>query len=185
MPREQKWNPKTAEERLDRLESHTEIRQLASRYALAVDTRNLDDLVELFPEDVQVGRDQRGREAMKAWFARTLSTFGDSIHFVGNHVIDFDGPDEAHGVVTCRDELEKGGEWHVGVIQYWDGYLRRNGRWYFKRRKLHRWYMVDAPLRPFHGAGTEADNRNLSVAQLPDAWPSWAKFWGGLGRKPR
>lgn len=185
MPRQDKWMPKSAEERLDRIESLEQIRQLPHRYALGVDTRNLDDLVELFVEDVQVGRDQRGREAMKAWFAETLSRFADSIHFVGNHVIDLDGPDEAHGVVTCRDELERGSEWHVGFIQYWDQYLRQNGRWYFKRRRLHRWYMVDALARPHHGAGGAADNQALSVAQLPDAWPSWGKFWKERGKAPR
>jgi hypothetical protein len=184
MPRQDQWMPKTSDERLDRLESYTQIRQLASRYALAVDTRNLDDLVELFPEDVQVGKDKRGRAAMKTWFAQTLSRFADSIHVVANHVIDFDSPDEAHGVVYCRDELEKGGEWQVGMIQYWDRYVRRGGSWYFNRRKLHRWYIVDALQRPRHGAGVDGDQA-LSIAQIPDAWPSWGKFWTERGRAPR
>jgi len=185
MPRQDKWVPKTADERLDRLESLEQIRQLPHRYALAVDTRNLDDLVELFVEDVQVGRDKSGRPAMKAWFGDTLARFADSIHFVGNHVIDLDSPDEASGVVTCSDQLEKGPEWHIGYIQYWDQYLRRDGRWYFKRRKLHRWYIVDALARPHHGGGLEADKQALSVNQLPDAWPSWGRFWQGRGRAPR
>src|SRR5580692_8218703 len=91
-------NPQTMEERLERLESLEQIRQLAHRYALAVDTRNLDDLVELFVDDVRVGRAKRGRDELKAWFAESLARFGDSIHFVGNQVIDLDSADEAHGV---------------------------------------------------------------------------------------
>lgn len=185
MPRQDKWVPKTLEERLDRLKSLDEIRQLPHRYALAVDSRNVDDLTELFPEDVQVGKDKHGRAELRAWWMQTLSNMADSVHFVGNHVIDLDSPDEAQGVVTCRDELEKGGEWHIGYIQYWDQYVRKSGRWYFKRRKLHRWYMVDALQRPVHGAGIQADNKALSVAQLPDAWPSWAKYWSEMGRSPR
>jgi hypothetical protein len=47
--------------RLDRLESLDEIRQLVARYALALDMRDLDALCGLFPEDVRVGRDGRGR----------------------------------------------------------------------------------------------------------------------------
>jgi hypothetical protein len=180
-----RWEPKNPEERLDRLESIEQIRQLAHRYALAVDTRNLDDLVELFVEDVQVGRNKRGREAMKAWFAQSLSRFGDTIHFVGNHVIDFIARDQARGVVTCRDELEIDQEWRVGFIQYWDEYTRRDGHWRFSRRRLHRWYMVDACERPSHGAGLETDKKSLGVGQLPDAWPSWAKFWEERGRSPR
>ena len=41
--------------RLDRLESLDAIRQLAAKYALALDMRDLDALVNLFPEDVKVG----------------------------------------------------------------------------------------------------------------------------------
>jgi hypothetical protein len=183
--RQDKWVPKTAEERLDRLESLDAIRQLPHRYALAVDSRNVEDLVELFPEDVQVGRDKFGRTALRAWWMQTLSNMADSIHFVGNHVIDLLSPETAQGVVYCRDELEKGKEWHVGVIQYWDDYVRQGGRWYFKRRKLHRWYMVDALTRPQHGAGVNADKNVLRTDQLPDVWPSWAKYWQELGRPPR
>jgi hypothetical protein len=179
-------NPATTEERLDRLEAIEQIRQLPHRYALAVDTRNIDDLVALFVDDVRVGRDQSGRAAMKAWFAETLSAFADSIHFVGNHVIDFESPIHASGTVTCRDELEVGGEWRVGMIQYWDKYEKRDGVWYFVRRKLHRWYLADALTRPFHGAGIGLDPlAGRGDGQLPDAWPSWAEYWKGRGRTPR
>jgi hypothetical protein len=177
------WNPKTIEERLDRLESLDEIRQLPHRYALAVDTRNLDDLVALFIEDVQIGRDKFGREALREQFLPGLARIGDSVHFVGNHVIDFESAHEARGVVTCRDEIEYGGEWRVGMIQYWDTYSRRNGRWYFKRRRLHRWYLVDALTRPHHGAGLETETG--AAAPLPESWPSWARFWNERGRPPR
>jgi len=179
------WNPQTIEERLERLESLEQIRQLAHRYALAVDTRNLDDLVDLFVDDVRVGRDRCGREELKGWFAKSLARFGDSIHFVGNHVIDLDSASEARGIVTCRDEVEMGAEWRVGFVQYWDKYSRRNGCWYFSRRSPHRWYMVDALMRPRHGAGLETDRESLQVGQLPDAWPSWATFWDQRGRLPR
>lgn len=185
MPRQDHWIPKTAEERVEKLEAIEQIRQLPHRYALGLDTRNLDDMVELFVEDVRVGRDKVGRQAMKEWFAKTFTSFGDSIHFVGNHVIDFDSPDRARGIVTCQDQLEKKPEWHVGLIQYWDQYERHGGRWYFRFRKLHRWYIDDALRRPSHGAGMEADRQNMSIHPLPDAWPTWGKFWQERGRSPR
>ena len=50
---------------LDRLIARDEIRQLAYRYALAVDSRDIDTLVDLFVPDVQVGRDASGREALR------------------------------------------------------------------------------------------------------------------------
>ena len=52
--------------RIDRLESLDEIRQLAAKYSLALDMRDLDALVNLFPEDVQVGRDKSGSSAFQA-----------------------------------------------------------------------------------------------------------------------
>lgn len=185
MTEQTNWQPATLEERIDRIEAIDHIRQLASRYAQAVDTRSLDELAALFVEDVRVGSDEHGREAIKHWYGRSLERFGTSIHFVGNHIIDFISADEATGVVTCHDELEVGGEWQIGKIQYWDIYVRRDGVWYFKRRKLQRWYLVDALERPSHGAGVNTDPASLKVGQLPDAWQSWDQFWSDRGKSPR
>lgn len=42
--------------RIDRIESYQAIQQLPIRYAIAVDSRDLDAWVNLFVEDVQVDR---------------------------------------------------------------------------------------------------------------------------------
>ena len=182
MPRHD-HRPRDLAARIDRLESADEIRQLAHRYALAIDTRNLDDLVELFVDDVQVGRHGSGRAVLRAWFLDALSRIDASIHFVGNHVIDFEDSDHATGIVYCRDEVERRVDWGNGYIQYWDQYERRNGRWHFVRRGFHRWFMVDALTRPRAGAGVDSDR--LTTGRLPDAWPSWARFWEEVAsRKP-
>ena len=44
---------------------HEQIRQLAAHYAVAVDSRDLDTLVGLFVDDVRVGRDTFGRDALR------------------------------------------------------------------------------------------------------------------------
>src|SRR5947208_2666445 len=103
------WTPSTLEERLDRIESLADIRQLPYRYALALDSRDMDALVALFVPDVQVGREQRGRAALKDWFTATMRKPRTSIHFIGNHIVDFDDAGHAHGIVYCRDELERPG----------------------------------------------------------------------------
>ncbi len=171
------WNPPTLEARLDRMESLAAIRQLAFRYALCLDSRDMESLVTLFPEDVRVGRDEAGREALFRWFTQTMSAMRTSVHLIGNHIVDFEDADHARGIVYCRDELERPdtGLWQVGVLQYWDRYVRSEGEWYFERRKFHRFYIVDALTRPRHGAGLE-DNP-LTTVQLPDAFPSWNAFW--------
>ena len=51
--------------RIDRIESHLAIQQLPIRYALAVDSRDLDSWVQLFVEDVNCGSHGVGREALE------------------------------------------------------------------------------------------------------------------------
>lgn len=173
------WNPSTIEDRLDRMESLAAIRQLPPRYALAIDSRDMDSLVQLFVPDVRVGRDESGRDALKRWFTTTMRGPKTSVHFVANHIVDFDDADHARGIVYCRDELERPerSEWEVGMLQYWDSYVRVDGEWCFQRRRFHRWYICDALTRPTHGAGVNVGGDSLTTHQLPEAFETWARFW--------
>ena len=173
------WQPTTVEERIDRLESLAAIQQLPHRYGVAIDSRDMDMMVDLFVPDVRVGGNETGREALKRWYTRTMSHSQSSCHFIGNHVVDFDDADHAHGIVYCHDELDhpQVGQWVQGQLQYWDTYERVDGEWYFQRRKFHRLYIVDWLTRPSHGAGNESGSAALSTYQLPEAYPSWGQFW--------
>ena len=172
------WTPTTVEQRLDRMESLAEIRQLPYRYALAVDSRDMDGLVDLFVPDVRVGADEVGRDALKRWFTESLRKFRATVHFVGNHTVDFADADHAHGIVYCHDELERPeiGEWHIGKLQYRDTYVRVDGEWCFQRRKFYRWYLVDALARPARGADANGES-GLQTHLLPDGFETWAPFW--------
>ena len=172
------WTPTTMEERIDRMESYAAIQQLASRYARALDARDMETVVSMFAPNVQVGADRSGREALRAWMSELMSQMGTSVHLVCNHVIDFHDADHASGVVYCRDELERPdtGEWSVGTIQYWDDYERIAGEWCITRRRLHRWYLVDALDRPGAGKGVN-EFELIHERPLPDAYASWAAFW--------
>ncbi|MDF8334962.1 nuclear transport factor 2 family protein [Novosphingobium cyanobacteriorum] len=163
-------------ERLDRMESLDAIRQLASKYALAVDMRDLDAIVNLYVADVKVTRSSSGREALKASFATVLRSFRASVHHIGGHVIEFDDPDNAHGIVYCRCEHEVGGQWVPVYLYYLDLYRRENGRWYFRRRNPSELYGADVLERPQPGI--------IHWPGAPDrfgSWhahfPSWAEFW--------
>ena len=89
-----------------RLLAYEEIRQLAARYAFAVDTRDLDTLVGLFIPSVQVGRDLTGRDALRASCDTQLRGIGQSILNVGTHVIDLLDADHATGWVYTKAEIE-------------------------------------------------------------------------------
>jgi len=173
------WAPTSLEERVDRIESVIALGQLAQRYALALDARDLDALVALFPADVQVGKTGVGREALRAWFDASMRKVRTTVHVVANHIIDFDSPDRARGVVYCRDEVEfpDRGEWQIGMLQYWDTYRRVDTAWYFERRRFHRWYQVDALERPRPGAGVNEGDDPITTARLPEAFPTWQAFW--------
>lgn len=62
----------SVEARLDRLESIEAIRQLAGRYSLSLDMRDLDAHVNLFAPDIRVGRGMTGRAHLKQWLDDTL-----------------------------------------------------------------------------------------------------------------
>jgi ketosteroid isomerase-like protein len=164
------------EQRLDRLESRDEIRNLVARYAILIDARDLDALVALFVDDVRVTRDQRGPEAMRAMLDQVCRQFTTSIHFVGAQTIDFIDEDHAEGVVYCRAEHEYGDEWIVMAIQYWDRYERRDQRWRFTGRQIKHWYATDLNDRP-----TGSDKTRWKVTgpeSLPEAYESWRRYWG-------
>jgi ketosteroid isomerase-like protein len=64
---------------LERTIARDEIRQLAYRYAFAIDSRDIDLLVSLFVPDVRVGRDRSGRDALRESWRESLSAIGVSI----------------------------------------------------------------------------------------------------------
>ena len=111
--------------RIDRLESLDEIRPLAAKYSLALDMRDLAAMVNLFPEDVRVGKDKVGRAHFKQWMDETLRVqFTGTSHHIGNHIIEFEDPDSAVGVVYSKNEhetpTEDGGcEWVIMQMIYW------------------------------------------------------------------
>jgi ketosteroid isomerase-like protein len=160
-----------------RLVAHEEIRQLTARYAVAVDARDLDSLVELFVDDVQVGSDAKGRPALRTFFERSLSDVGVTILNVGTHVIELDDDDHARGIVYCRGEVQVGTQWIVQAIQYRDTYERRAGHWYFVRRDHLLWYGREVGTSPIGLPAANWPENHVGKGELPEKWPTWGAFW--------
>ncbi|WP_336971857.1 nuclear transport factor 2 family protein [Sphingobium aromaticiconvertens] len=163
------------EARIDRLESLAAIQQLPICYALAVDGRDLDAWVKLFVPDVHCGRRGTGRDVLRSIIEPAVRTFYRSIHQICGHKVEFDDADHARGVVYCRAEHEDDGKWVVMAIAYFDSYARRNGEWFFVRRREKHWYAADweeRPTAPFTGwAAHEVP------PDLPQDFESWNPFW--------
>jgi ketosteroid isomerase-like protein len=165
-----------------------EIRDLAHRYAVAVDARDLDTLMTLYVDDVRVGYDAdgnlvTGKEAFRASFDEQLRAIGVSILFVGNHVVDFEAdaggsPDRARGVVYCRGLIQDGERLVEQAIQYRDRYERRDGRWRFVKRTHVLWWGVETAERPLHQHAANWPEHHDGVGTVPYDIPTWQAFWG-------
>ena len=167
---------------IDWLIACEEIRQLASRYAVAMNLRDLDTLVELFVDDVRVGRELVGRDALRENLAAQLRGGYRTILQVSNHVIDVADGDNATGVVGTRAEIERGDDWVIQVIEYHDTYQRRDGRWLFVRRRHHLWYGADMLQRPNHLPDANWPQSQTGRGTLPEIMPTWQAWQQSLGR---
>jgi hypothetical protein len=168
--------------RIDRLESIDAIRQLAAKYSLALDMRDSDAWVNLFPVDVAVGRGQQGRRALRAWFEETHARqFDGTSHHLGGHVIEFDDPDHAQGVVYSKNEHEAGSDWVIMQMMYFDRYERIDGRWYFRRRLPLYWYASDLNRPPIGQRKMRWPGEPPYEGSFHDLFPSWRAFWARQG----
>ena len=170
------------EQRIDRLESLEAIRQLPARYALCLDMRDMNAMVSLFTPDVRVGREQSGRQALRAYMDATLrSPFTGTSHHIGGHVIEFDDADHAHGIVYSKNEHETGEEWVIMQMMYADNYERHDGRWYFARRLPLYWYATDLNKPPLGDNKMRWPGGEWSEGNFHKLFPSFAEFWSREG----
>jgi uncharacterized protein (TIGR02246 family) len=170
------------EARIDRLESLDSIRQLAAKYSLALDMRDMDAMVNLFEKNVRVGKDASGRQALRAYMDGTLrSPFTGTSHHIGGHIIEFDDPDHAHGVCYSKNEHETGDEWVIMQMMYADNYVRVDGRWYFARRLPLYWYATDLNKPPIGDNKMRWPGTEWVEGNFHKLFPSFAEFWAREG----
>ena len=137
----------TVEERLDRLESINEIKELTARYCYHVARNQGDEIVDLFTDDgvldgstAGLGRIE-GREALLAFYRPAVTEAEESLPFIQNHIIDVHG-DDATGTCALEGRFSRGGTSITMAGHYEDTYRRVDGRWLFAERKLFFYHMV-------------------------------------------
>jgi ketosteroid isomerase-like protein len=158
---------------LDRLLAYEEIRQLVNRYALAVNMRDLDALVELFVEDVDAGGGRRGRAALAELFQLRTGDAEVDVLEVTTHVIDLVDADHATGTVYSRCEMGKPGAWARQSIAYEDVYEQRSGTWYFVLRNHLLFYGLAVPERPLDQEPARWPHSPVGRGTVPYDWRSW------------
>jgi len=166
-------------ERLERAEAYNSIQQLAARYALYMDSRDIEGLGDLFVGDTNMGPLGRGRSVLQDYYRdHVLCQYYRSIHNVYQQIIDFKDSEHAEGKVYCRAEHEDGDRWVAMAIIYDDRYVRREGKWYFNRRTWRHFYACDVLERPgqptLHNWPSQAEQ---GEPKLPQAFNSWGQYW--------
>lgn len=165
--------------RLARIEAKDEIRQLASKYALALDMRDMDAMANLFVPDVRVGKDKTGRTALRDWLGDTMrNQFDGTSHHVGSQIVELIDEDHAVGIVYSKNEHECGAEWVIMQMMYHDSYTRVDGRWYFARRQPLYWYATDLNKPPIGSRKMRWPGREPYEGGFHALFPSWKEFWG-------
>jgi hypothetical protein len=153
-------------DRLEQLWAVHEIRQLAYKYAYAADCLDFERLASLFVEtEVPVefpGLDIHVMRKAEAF----MSQVGVSTMFVANHLIEFDGPDRAHGSVYGLAFIDNRVFCEQAII-YQDVYQRSGDRWLFLKRDHLLWWGREA-VNPMH--------------QPPADWPQ-SQVGAGLASK--
>ncbi len=156
---------------IDETIARDEITQLCYRYAWALDARNLDTLVECFVP---------GAVAHEFWES-SLREVGVTVLMVGNVLIDFDGPDAAHGVVYCLGRVEEpvgSGRIIEQAIVYFDRYARGDdARWRFVGRRHELFWGVAASERPLDQPDANWPESSSGRGTLPHRLASWTNFW--------
>jgi hypothetical protein len=117
--------------------------ELAHRYAVALDLKDLDTLARLFVPGIQ--------DAVRAQLEASISRLGVTVLSVTTQVVDMDpsDPDRATGTVYCTAEIEHPDHgWIRQSIVYLDRYERHDGQWFFRARDHQLVYGLGLDERP-------------------------------------
>jgi hypothetical protein len=118
------------------------IRTLPVRYCHCVWQQDLDGWVSLFAEDGAVSTTDpglpraQGREALRNMIGQGLDTMKPR-PFIHNHVVELLGPDRAKGTCYVEVRLLRDGKKQLMSGWYDDEYVKVNGEWKFKSRRIN------------------------------------------------
>jgi hypothetical protein len=178
----------TIEQRIDRLESLHEIRQLPYRYAYGVDARDLDAFMALWDDSLAPTEyPDLDYHKFADGTGRFFKTSVASVHFIGNHLIEFADADHATGKVYAWVHTDRHGTWVRQMILYLDDYVRKDGRWLFAKRRHLLWWGEKADVNPRHQEpmdwphGDLQGNGSFGRGSLPEDFDTYRAFWAANG----
>lgn len=175
--------PQTTEGSLARLVAVHQIQQLAYRYSLAFDSRDLSMLHSLWIEDVErLEYPDINIHTVREEFDRWLYDLGATIQFASNHVIEFQDDTHATGILYAQDQIDMGEQYVDQAVLYHDRYAIQDGRWLFERRRHLLFYGQDRGRNPFRQELAKWPDGALGRGTLPEDFASYREL---RARRPR
>src|ERR1700733_5253116 len=130
---------KTLEQKVQELADREEIKELTAKYCWHVQHAEGESIARLFTEDGVLdapgNKPVRGMEALLKFYG-AIPPAESPVPFIHNHIIEFDGDNDAHGTCTIDARFTRKGESILGAGWYEDKYRRVNGKWRFAERKV-------------------------------------------------
>jgi SnoaL-like domain len=169
----------TEAQKVDALWSIHEIRQLAYRFALAHDSRDMPEMERIF---ISAAEALAFPDFNLANVRSTLPAYwrvaGPTMLFVANHIVNLIDQDHGTGSVYCLAKLDIGGSWIEQAILYEDAYERQGEVWRFAKRRHLLWYGIELPERPFEQRKTQWPAGATGRGSLPEDFEAWRDFYG-------
>jgi hypothetical protein len=155
-----------------------EIRQLPYRYAAAIESHDVDAMVDLFSPQARFGEHGEGPEGLRRLMMQSLDGNVFAVILVANHLIEFDDAERAHGEVWahCFAQTRRDG-FVEQLIKYEDRYERRDGRWLFLHRKHRLWYGVGHQSSPLEQRPAEWPASQVGVGDIPLSDRTFQDWW--------
>ena len=171
------------DDRLRQLISRDEIRQLAYRYAAALEARDVEAMAGLFAVRARFGEHGDGPDGLRRLMAGSMRDTVFAVVLVGNHVIEFDADGTARGEVWAQCFAHTLADGFVEqLIKYRDRYIQQDGRWVFLHRRHHLWYGVARESSPLRQRAADWPRSQIGVGDLPLADPVFAEWWATQSR---
>jgi hypothetical protein len=155
-----------------------QIRQLPYRYATAIESRDIDAMVELFSPTARFGVHGDGPDGLRRLMATSLEGTVFAVILVANHLIELDGDGTAHGQVWAHCFAQTPADGFVEqLIKYEDRYEFRDGRWFFLHRKHRLWYGIGHDESPLRQPAANWPDSQVGVGDIPLADPIFRAWW--------